>query len=213
MTNQEFKTELERLIGNPTSLRPFICDGYPLDSEIFIIGINPATEIKENFWNFWDGDKFNKTKWFDNYLLERKDKYHKVSPTRVKIEYLVNTIFKNHKCLETNAYSTATANLSLLQSNQKDTDILSFLIRTIKPKAMFIHGTDPANFIKNELGLKFVSAKPLKVNYESENKVSTYLYEWLLGSTVICATKHLRLTKQDEITVIANNLLKALKKK
>ena len=96
MTHSEFKIELEKLIGKHSTQRPFICDGYPLDCDIFIIGINPATSTEKEFWEFWNGDKFNKDKWFKNYIYERKDKHYKISPTRRKIEYLVNDVFVNH---------------------------------------------------------------------------------------------------------------------
>ena len=212
MTDLEFKKELEKIVGVSTHLRPFVCDGYPLKSEVFIVGINPATQMTSNFWDFWEDGKFIKSKWMEQYLLEREKKHHKISPTRRKIDYLVNEIFTDYKCLETNAYSTPTVNLNALETEQRNTDILSFLIHNIRPKAIFVHGTDPAEFIKKELGLKFISPKPVVVNYESSNVVSTFVYEWAFGKTAVCATRHLRLIKKEEITKAGKDLLTALKK-
>jgi len=212
MTNSEFKTELQKIVGKPTSLRPFVCDGYPLECEIFIVGINPATSINSDFWDFWKDDKFDKTKWLENYLEERKDKRSKMSLTRRKIEYLTNNVFYERKCLETNVYSSATPNLKSLSNDLRNTDIFSFLLKSIKPKAIFIHGSDPANFIRNELGIKHLSAEPTEVSYETATVVSPFVYEWSFGKAVICATRHLRLIKQEKITETATNLLKIMEK-
>jgi hypothetical protein len=40
MTNTDFKNRLKDLTNNDQTLRPFICEGNPLESKIFIVGIN-----------------------------------------------------------------------------------------------------------------------------------------------------------------------------
>ena len=48
-------------IENP---RPFICNGNPLECEIFIVGFNAATEMQAKFDEFWSNvDGFNKSEW------------------------------------------------------------------------------------------------------------------------------------------------------
>ena len=49
-----FEQRLAALIGKPTDLRPFVCDGSPLDCRVFIVGFNPASALDEDFWKFWD---------------------------------------------------------------------------------------------------------------------------------------------------------------
>lgn len=43
MANQNFKEQLEKLMQTDNTIRPFICDGDPQKSELFFVGINPAT--------------------------------------------------------------------------------------------------------------------------------------------------------------------------
>ena len=196
MSNSEFKSELQKRIGESSNLRPFICDGYPLECEIFIIGINPATSSDTNFFGYWNGNKFDKERWFAEYKNERKAKGKKeISLTRKKIEMLVNEVFSDFKCLETNAYSVATPDVNSLNKNDKNTDVLSFLLDTIKPKALFIHGRKPVKFIEKKLGIKFTSSEPV-----------------IYKNMVICATKHLNLIKEEKIKKVGEQLISEIKK-
>lgn len=77
-------------MGRPTSLRPFVCDGSPLDCEIFIVGANAATAMGD-FWDFWlPGVGMDKAAWFAAYKAARaqkplapgKTRRMAVSPTR-----------------------------------------------------------------------------------------------------------------------------------
>ena len=61
---ESLKAKLKSLIGDPTCERPFVCKGCsPADRKIFIVGLNPATKMEENFWSFWPGDSFDKDEW------------------------------------------------------------------------------------------------------------------------------------------------------
>ncbi len=191
MSNSEFKSELQKRIEKFPNLRPFICDGYPLECEIFIIGINPATSSDTNFLDYWNGNKFDKARWFEEYKNERKAQGKKeISPTRKKIEMLVNEIFGDFKCLETNVYSVATPDENSLKKSDKNTEIFSFLLNTIKPKALFIHGRKPTKFIEKKLA--------------SEPE--------MFKNMVICKTKHLKLVKEEEIKKVAEQLISEIKK-
>lgn len=211
MDHQRFKSNLQKIIGSRTMERPFVCDGFPMECDIFIVGINPATSLKKDYWSFWQDDRFDRDKWMQQYEEERKDKHFKISPTRKKINYLVEQVFREYKCLETNVYTAATPNIAVLKEEQKKTDVFSFLVRCIQPKAMFIHGKDPADFIKHELGARFLSKTPLTINYELNNTISAFEYEWTYGKMVVCATKHLRLIKQEEMIHTAQRLIASLK--
>lgn len=52
MTLTEFEYNLREKLKNYERPRPLICDGNPLDSEIFIVGINAATEMNKGFGIF-----------------------------------------------------------------------------------------------------------------------------------------------------------------
>jgi hypothetical protein len=212
MTNRDFKNRLRDLTNNDLALRPFICDGNPLESEIFIVGINPATHMNSSFWDYYLDEKFNKMKWRADYIKHRKKagKKTELSPTRKKIERLVDFTFVEHKCLETNVFSKPSNSLKNLAD--KNTDIFNFLIRTIKPKAILIHGKDPAEFIKNELNVRFGLTKPIRVEYETKNIISPLEFEWEFGKVAICATRHFRLIPMLEIEKAANGLLQLMKK-
>lgn len=45
MNNTLFELQLEALIGRPSTLWPFICDGSPLDCPVFFVGTNATTEL------------------------------------------------------------------------------------------------------------------------------------------------------------------------
>ncbi len=49
MTLYEFELQLSDLIGRPTDLRPFVCEGSPLSCDIFLVGFNPATTMETDF--------------------------------------------------------------------------------------------------------------------------------------------------------------------
>jgi hypothetical protein len=67
MTNQNFKEQLEGLMQTDSSLRPFVCDGFPMECKIFIVGINPATKMETSFGDYYGETGFNKSKWLKDY--------------------------------------------------------------------------------------------------------------------------------------------------
>jgi hypothetical protein len=79
----QFESELGALIGRPSHLRPFVCNGSPLESGVFIIGFNPATEMRGDFWDYWRSEYgFDKTAWFKAYMEERQVRPLKPGKTR-----------------------------------------------------------------------------------------------------------------------------------
>lgn len=108
-----FEDELRTLLIDFERPRPFVCEGNPLDCDIFIVGFNAATEMKANFWDFWSTEVgFNKQRWLDEYRKERavkplapgKTRRNKISATRQRIEWMVSAT-SPHRCLETNLYA------------------------------------------------------------------------------------------------------------
>ena len=72
MNLSDFENNLREILKKYSKPRPLICEGNPLECEIFIVGINSATEMNTSFWNFWSKSSgFKKTEWLESYILER----------------------------------------------------------------------------------------------------------------------------------------------
>ena len=147
---EQFETQLANLIGCPSKQRPFICDGSPLTCQVFLVGANPATEIEEDFWTFWQtGTGFDKQAWMTTYLKERKMRPLKpgktrratVSNTRRVLEWITESAAPL-RCLETNIYAAATPTIAELSSARRMTDPFQFLLDSIRPRLIVAHGRD-----------------------------------------------------------------------
>ncbi|BDC39188.1 hypothetical protein [Paraburkholderia terrae] len=154
----EFERNLESLIGRPTSLRPFVCNGSPFDCEIFVVGLNPASSMKASFWDFWrPGVGFDKRAWFEAYKAERMSRPLKpghtrrnpVSNSRRVIEW-INASLGSARALETNIYPAATEEFRDLEQCQRFTAPFDFLLDTIKPAVIIVHGIDAVSHISQK---------------------------------------------------------------
>ena len=148
MNLDSFEKELRALIGRPTTLRPFVCDGSPLTCTVFLVGLNPATSLNTDFWSFWEsGRGFAKARWYESYLADRADKplkpgkkiRLKVSPTRRNIDAFVEGA-GDVRVLETNIYASASADLRSLEHKDRETTPFEFLLESIRPKVIVVHG-------------------------------------------------------------------------
>jgi len=157
MRNLEaFQQELAVLIGTPTELRPFVCDGSPLECEVFIVGFNPATSMLVDFWQFWCPSKgFDKESWLEAYKKDRqvrplkpgKTRRNAVSPTRRVMEWVLEGAAP-YKCLETNIYSASTEQAVDLASERRITAPFDFLLANIKPRIIVAHGVGAVEHIQ-----------------------------------------------------------------
>lgn len=163
----DFESELVALIGRPTDLRPFVCEGSPLECEVFIVGINPATTMSEDFWHFWrSGYGFDKAAWFKTYkedrkarpLKEGKTRRNKVSNTRRVIDWILEETAPV-RCLETNIYSAPTETATDLKSENRVTAPFDFLLARIKPRIIVAHGDDAVSYVQS----KELSARVIEV--------------------------------------------------
>jgi hypothetical protein len=137
----EFARELEKVIGRPTDLRPFVCEGSPLDCDVFLVGIEPATAMQADFWDFWGSDGFDKQKWVKQYRVERAKKGKpRPSPTRDNIEHFVRGA-AGSRVLETNISAQASERYD--RKNIPHTAAFQFLLNVIKPRVLHVHG-EPA---------------------------------------------------------------------
>lgn len=183
MNNIDFYEELSTRLNKNNSDRPFVCDGNPLECSIFIVGFNPATEMTATFREFWNVESgFDKKTWLDAYIQEReskpfkpgKSRRNKLSNTRQRIEWILNSI-SEIKCLETNLYMTPTVEAKELTRSQKDASIFNFLLETVKPKSILVHGVEAKKHLESLTDDK----KTLKLEVFSEvmingHKVSIY---------------------------------------
>jgi hypothetical protein len=156
MKLSEFENDLREKLSVYDKPRPFICDGNPLSCEVFIVGINAATEMQNDFWSFWNQNiGFNKAQWIDIYISERKSKplkpnktrRNKLSNTRQRIEWITESL-KPIKTLETNLFVKATPTADELKSGDRKSEVFEFLLTTIKPKIIFIHGNEVLEYFE-----------------------------------------------------------------
>ncbi len=175
-----FKDKLRKILNNHHKPRPFVCDGNPYDCKVFIVGSNPVTEMEAEFWGFWNNTNgFNKEKWFESYITERaskplkpgKTRRNKVSPTRQRIEWIVNSI-NPVSCLETNIYSKATPSKAELSRHEKNTSVFEFLLKELKPKIVFSHGVDARKYFESLSNSKIHEDKITEVSiFKTETKI------------------------------------------
>jgi len=156
MTLLEFEGHLRRKLEKYDRPRPFICGGNPLECRVFIVGINAATEMRQDFWNFWYRNSgFDKEKWLKAYVLERKEKplkpnrtrRNKLSSTRQRIEWITESM-KPVKALETNLFVKATPTADELDLEDRKSDVFGFLLDTIRPDIIFIHGNEVRKYFE-----------------------------------------------------------------
>jgi hypothetical protein len=147
-----FENQLEGLIGRPTELRPFVCDGSPLDCTVFIVGVNATTNL--DFWAYWVRHAgYDKSSWEQAYYQERSAKGKRgLSNTRTMLGWVLENL-PGVRVLETNVYAKASAQAADLAECDRDTSVFRFLLHTIQPKVILVHGDEAQHAIRPLLGL------------------------------------------------------------
>ena len=127
-----FATELAARIGRPARVRPFVCDGSPLECRAIIVGSHPATALEIDFWEFWEpGTGFRRADWDTRYREARKHLGKtEVSPTR-RILDRITAAAGPMRCLETNVEPTP---------GGTGPHVLDFLLASIRPAAVLAFG-------------------------------------------------------------------------
>lgn len=143
MKLEQFKAGLVNIIDEPSAMRPFVCEGSPLDCEVFIVGYNPATEMQGDWWRFWKPDYgFQKRIWKQEYLNQRGA----ASKTRERIEVVVAGLSRL-RVLE--------ANIDARPSKRKSeypgpvTAPFDHLLRACTPKVVIAHGVDAVAYLQD----------------------------------------------------------------
>ncbi|MET3653257.1 hypothetical protein [Dyella japonica] len=168
-TLDTFESELVRQIGRPTELRPFVCDGSPLECKAFIVGFNPATNMGTDFWHFWRPNQgFDKSAWLEAYVADRrrrplshgKTRRPELSPSRRVMGWILEEA-SPISVLETNIYATPTRRKEDLASQDRNAEPFDFLLRTIKPTVILVHGKYAAARLRTRgMGAAVVIEKP-----------------------------------------------------
>jgi len=161
-TIEEFEEILSGLVGRPSDLRPFVCEGSPLNCRAFIVGFNPATEMSSGFWDFWrSGYGFDKSAWFAAYLHERQ--VRPLKPGKKRRPAVSNTLLQEAspvQVLETNIYSAPTERVDDLASEQRLSEPFRFLLDSVKPDVVVAHGKDAvAYFYSKKLSARIIEVK------------------------------------------------------
>lgn len=162
MNLQTFESQLRTLIGDTTQLRPFVCQGSPLQCEIFLVGIEAATKMKAGFWDFWKpGYGFKRDAWEEAYVRERRElgKTAK-SPTRRNTDCFIDGA-KEFSVLETNVYAAPRARYR--RDGSEIRAPFRFLLEAIQPKVIFVHG----GAARKELAAMNLAVPVLEANHLS----------------------------------------------
>ena len=172
----EFHHKLKEFTNLSPYARPFLCEGTPFGSDIFLVGINPATST--NFWDHWPIETgCDKKGWIDDYL-----EYHnKFSPTRKRIEiFFENT--RPLKILETNIFPFPSNRESDLNSIYRDTRLFDYLVETIQPKLILGHGLSTIKHLSKIFGITlhkgvftetFMNKRKIEIRVENH-----FSYQW-----------------------------------
>ena len=154
MTLKRFREGLEALMPSPDA-RPFTCTGSPLECRLFIVGLNSATQLKQDFFRrYWCDDRgFLRDVFEADYSHMRKK-----AGTRPRIEAFIEGVGDQARvegaspvpCLETNIYAAPTKKASQLKPEDKNTDIIKYLIETIQPAGIFVHTKEPIEFFQEK---------------------------------------------------------------
>ncbi|MCG8444170.1 MAG: hypothetical protein MI753_00420 [Hyphomicrobiales bacterium] len=139
----EFRSELAKLLPSPIS-RPFLCHGSPLKCRIFIVGTNSRVEVKKPFWSFWsDSRGFEKLE----FVRELEQLHRGLKVTRKNIERVACAAGPTIT-LDTNVYLPSTRTKRELQREDKKTDVIEYLLKTIRPKVVLAHGGEAKKFFR-----------------------------------------------------------------
>lgn len=149
-----FRRDLQEILTDPFE-RPFVCDGNPRSASTFIIGCNPATTMKSNFWEFWsDEGGMDRAKFLKDYQAQRK-----IGGVRARIERIVGKLPKS-SCLETNVFAYPTRRASQLFEDKRNNRTLQFLLELIKPSTIFLHSSEPIKYFSKLAGKHFENMVP-----------------------------------------------------
>lgn len=163
-----FSDRLSVITGRPSLLRPFVCDGSPYNTNVFIVGFNPASSSSRDFWSFWDDENgFNKKRWLECYLIDRASEspnssYSRRSPvsnTRRVLTW-IEQAEPALNVLETNIYSFPTPTASELERDRQLTNAFDFLLEELSPSLVVTHGKKAFEVLEEKIQTKMLIGVP-----------------------------------------------------
>ena len=154
-----FERELRAVAGD-MAVRPFLCNGSPFDCQVFLVGINPATDIP--LWPYWSAERgCDKQGWLDAYCK----KHGGFRPTRARIERLLKSLAPT-RALETNVFHHGSRREADLADEHKQTDVFDFLLEHLAPHVVFIYGRSAVNHLQRLTGARMEHGIFTPVRYQ-----------------------------------------------
>jgi hypothetical protein len=152
----DFEINLAETIGRPSSQRPFVCDGDPSASSVWIVGYNAAT-TGGDWWRFWSSDEgFDLGSWRKDYDAERAARGKGPSATRRRIDRLSAKV---SGVLETNIYATPSTEMATMPVST--TEAFDLLLATFKPRVIIAHGVPAAKHLQGWTDGKLITCPHL----------------------------------------------------
>lgn len=148
MNLAEFERRLAKVAPQDVAWRPFLCRGSPLTCDIFLVGINPGTDTP--LWPYWSLERgCDKDAWLDAYVA----KHGRLEPTRARIERICEVAGRD-RVLETNVFHIPTAWETDLAKVDRSTTVFDFLVETLRPRVLFVHGGAAVGVCEERFGMK-----------------------------------------------------------
>jgi len=152
----DFAEQLAGIIGKPSTQRPFVCDGFPSNCPVWIVGYNAAT-TGGDWWRFWYSEYgFDLASWRGDYDAERKKRGKGPSATRLRIDRFKAAI---PNILETNIFATPSTNMANMSASS--TEAFDLLLATFSPKTIIAHGVPAANHLASWTGGELIACPHL----------------------------------------------------
>ena len=141
MTLEEFEEALVSLIGKPSYLRPFVCDGSPLDCDILLVGFNPKTPLPADYWSFWRASYgFDKRAFEHAYTVKRIADGESVASTTREVMRRLAIGAEGYKIVEANLYAKDSVDERALAQSDRDDRPFQFLLGTLQPRVIVPFG-------------------------------------------------------------------------
>ena len=188
MTNTSWAAQLKQITDRSLSgQRPFVCDGYPTESHVMIIGTNPATPLNMDWWDCWIPDYgFDYNLFMSRYRRKRR----KPSPTRQNLKRITDCLRElGLKSIETNVYRReARLEDDLWEyeptNRYPNDDVLHLLLKGLQPpKAVIAHGDMATEWLATQrdrlLPDIHILDRRLQHLWKATDGDITYICEWV----------------------------------
>lgn len=187
----EFDAAIRRLTLESPNARPFLCHGLPWPADAMLVGLNPGSGTP--FWPYWNADTgCDKAAWLADYLK----RHGRFGPTRKRIELLFREL-EGYRCVECNLFAAPSRRLSDLPAALRSTALFDYLLETIRPRLVFVHGSEAVRHLRDKLGIALTSDSPEPVNGGN----------W---RGIVYATRHLSYRWSDAGVVALGRTLRAI---